>query len=533
MRSALNLALAWPEHDQKTLGDLIEHLDGLSEQDRSRVWSLIDSWAETEADDRAKAELRERISRCVFSTRMLQGDLTVATKKAARGACEKLVSSDPVIRYGWLFANAWVARFDDPTDDDGADGADEWSKHSEQVHGLRNEAMAEIWARHGWEGVVRLLSDGDAADVVGRYLARQAPARSTGVEILRICLASDAVSDEKLDGFMRGFIESLDTAEQTDVLRAAAAGATVGHAARLFRCAPLGDATWRLLDRQPQEVRNGYWHAVSPPRWNRLTEAERAESIDCLLRVKRPRAALHAVGQQVKGVETTILKRLLFNLATVHDEPVGSLPVDRHDLSDALDALDGRAGVTREEMASLEYWFIEALEGEQDGSHGIPNLELVIANDPAFFAKAISLVYERNDDRDQPDVENSERWHVAEDNPWVVLSFDPVILGHRGVVFATTNNIYPACRRAEGRDGFERLFADSVRGRYDQRHDRSGKQADWPTDRQAEVLYPGQVSCKYLQRVDVQWDETVDKIYGILAVLNLDVPVYHAPEVFA
>ena len=208
--------------------------------------------------------------------------------------------------------------------------------------------------------------------------------------------------------------ESLDTAERTDVLRAAAAGATVGHAARLFRCAPLGDATWRLLDRQPQEVRNGYWHAVSPPRWNRLTEAERAESIDCLLRVKRPRAALHAVGQQVKGVETTILKRLLFNLATVHDEPVGSFPVDRHDLSDAIDALDGRAGVTREEMASLEYWFIEALEGEQDGSHGIPNLELVIGNDPAFFAKAISLVYERNDDRDQR--------HVAALKAYTLLS---------------------------------------------------------------------------------------------------------------
>ena len=26
--------------------------------------------------------------------------------------------------------------------------------------------LAEIWARHGWEGVVRLLPDGDAANVV-------------------------------------------------------------------------------------------------------------------------------------------------------------------------------------------------------------------------------------------------------------------------------------------------------------------------------------------------------------------------------
>ena len=126
----------------------------------------------------------------------------------------------------------------------------------------------------------------------------------------------------------------------------------------------------------------------------------------------------------------------------------------------------------------------------------------------------------------------SERWHAAEENPWVVLSFDPEILGHPGVVFATTNNIYPACRRAAGRDGFEQLFADTVYGRYGQRHDRTDKQADWPTDRQAEVLYPGEVSCDYLQRVDVQLEETEDRIYGTLAVFSLDVPVRHTPEVF-
>ena len=36
----------------------------------------------------------------------------------------------------------------------------------------------------------------------------------------------------------------------------------------------------------------------------------------------------------------------------------------------------------------------------------------------------------------------SVRWHATEGNPWVVLSFDPQILAHPGVVFTTTNNIY-------------------------------------------------------------------------------------------
>ena len=98
---------------------------------------------------------------------------------------------------------------------------------------------------------------------------------------------------------------------------------------------------------------------------------------------------------------------------------------------------------------------------------------------------------------------SSASWHALEDNPWVVLVFDPQILGDPGVVFATTNNIYPACRRQEGLAGFEELFATEVLGRYDTIHTRADKQLDWPTDRQAEVLYPGEVPCRYLRRIDV------------------------------
>ena len=128
--------------------------------------------------------------------------------------------------------------------------------------------------------------------------------------------------------------------------------------------------------------------------------------------------------------------------------------------------------------------------------------------------------------------ENSVRWHIASNNPWVALAFDPALLGDPGVVFATTNNIYPACRRAEGIVGFNSLFAESVIGRYGIEHDRDGKQTTWPTDRQAEVLYPGELSCDYLHRIDVQREDTIDTIHGMLAGLYVTVAVRHAPEVF-
>ena len=128
--------------------------------------------------------------------------------------------------------------------------------------------------------------------------------------------------------------------------------------------------------------------------------------------------------------------------------------------------------------------------------------------------------------------DTSTHWHTTEDISWVVLSFAPQILAHPGVVFTTTNNIYPACMRAEGLGGFSRMFADEVRGRYGSLHNRADKQSAWPTDRQAEVLYPGELSCDHLQRIDVQQEETEETIHGALGGLNLNLHVRYAPEAF-
>jgi hypothetical protein len=42
---------------------------------------------------------------------------------------------------------------------------------------------------------------------------------------------------------------------------------------------------------------------------------------------------------------------------------------------------------------------------------------------------------------------SAKNWHRALDGWWAVLSFDPLILTHDGVVFATTNNAYPGVIR--------------------------------------------------------------------------------------
>ena len=128
--------------------------------------------------------------------------------------------------------------------------------------------------------------------------------------------------------------------------------------------------------------------------------------------------------------------------------------------------------------------------------------------------------------------QKSVRWHVAGNNPWVLLSFSTKILAYPGVVFTTTNNIYPACKRSEGLTGFCRIFAETIEGRYGQQHDRTNKPAAWPTDRQAEVLYPGELCLSHLLRIDVQQEQSLDTLNGALPEFDMEVPICHSPEIF-
>jgi hypothetical protein len=62
-RKALDLAIGWPEHTERTLSDLVERLRGIPPEDQEAVWSAIETWAAQGPDEARKAALRETIRR--------------------------------------------------------------------------------------------------------------------------------------------------------------------------------------------------------------------------------------------------------------------------------------------------------------------------------------------------------------------------------------------------------------------------------------------------------------------------------------
>jgi hypothetical protein len=121
--------------------------------------------------------------------------------------------------------------------------------------------------------------------------------------------------------------------------------------------------------------------------------------VDRLLEAQRPRAAFNAVQSAVEKLETSRLKRLLEQVGTCDLEPTGTYHLDSYHISSALASLDGRPGVTRDEMARLEFIFIRALDHSE---HGIPNLERQVVELPPLFVQVLARLFKRSDDGEDP-----------------------------------------------------------------------------------------------------------------------------------
>ena len=396
MRKALGLVLAWPEQDQRTLGDLVEHLRfrWISDEDQNSVWDLIDAWADAETDDSAKADLRERIRRFAFTRHGCRSNLNDATRDRAHEAYEKLRPIDPVVRHTWLFAGQWVHESASEFESEDLD----YSERDERIRVLRASAMKEIWSEHGLNGVMRLLSDSGTPHVVGYALGQSITDAKVRNEILRQCLSIVGELENKVDGCIGGFLSSGGDAVCDEILSIATEGADIDRIVRLFRCAPFGQDTWRLLDRYDKAIRDGYWQTVSPP-WIRHSDAELLEIVDRLLEAKRPCTALHAVRLDWSRIETSRLKRLLLAVTTVDTGSTDHDRIGTYQVSTALAWLDGRTGVTPDEMVQLEFMYIETLEHSK---HGIPNLERWVAESPIGFVQALALMSKRSDGGQDP-----------------------------------------------------------------------------------------------------------------------------------
>jgi len=392
---AIELALNWPTQTQDTLGDLVTNLQGLPENDHSKVWEMITDWIKTKPNDYDKAKLRERIRRFAFTRRARNKNLEASVKDYAREAYELLTPKDIVIRHQWLFASSWIEESVEESECEDHD----FEKREERIYRQRINALQEIWKEKGFAGIKELLPNSESPAIFGEYLARDLLKGSERKQFLKQCLEiEDADSRKKTDKLILGFLFGLSLESRQKLLSALGAKLPNPKILRLFINAPCERGTWELLDSFDSEVAEQYWREV-PAYWARVDSSQTNELIEKFLEVGRPRAAFNATHLSLKSVDTTLLKRMLREIATETSEAEGTYPLEAYEISSALEQLQGRPGVSEDEMASLELIYINVLDHTK---HTIENLEKQIAKIPALFMHAIALVYKRSDNAEDP-----------------------------------------------------------------------------------------------------------------------------------
>ena len=391
--AALGMLVAWPKHDETTLGQLVEYLEGIPEEDQTKCWDLIDDWSRVASDD-AKARLRERIRRFALTPRGRGKKVGESSSGRAHKAYDSLEPTNSVMRHRWLFLSHWVQESAGEIQEEDFD----WQEREERIDRLRREGMYEIWTKYGLEGAKELMVASSQPQFVGRYAISCIDGIEGQEQFIRNCLELDGELREKGEWCLQGALSALDDELRTKLLHAAAEGMPAEEQKRLFVCAPFQECTWRLLDCYEENIRTGYWQKVYPD-WRKHTASELAELIDRLLEVGRPRGAFNAVHLSLADIETSRLKRLLRALGTVFDEPPNHFRMDQYHISKGFESLQSRNGVTREEKAELEFLFIEALA---DSEYGIPNLEYMIGESPVLFVQAVALAYKRSDEKTDP-----------------------------------------------------------------------------------------------------------------------------------
>jgi hypothetical protein len=382
-RKALDLVLAWSVHDENTLGDLVGSLQDMPEEDQKKVWDLINSWAETEQDDSRRAILREGIRRFAFTRRGRNRGIKNDTKDRARDAYTVLTPREVVIRHQWLFAAHWVEESSDELEDEAYD----YQKRDERIRQLRVDALNEIWRERGFERIQALVATSGAASTIGWHLADGVIEASGAAEFIKQCLTvDDTTAANKMDELVAGFLSKLEADIRLETTRALIAILQPSQVCRLLKCSPFQRETWLHVDSQEQEIRDQYWREIHPGCLH--PEApEINEVIDRLLEARRPRVAFRAVHFALEQVETSRLRRILHEVGTCDSEPAGTYQLDAYYISSALSVLQGRSGVTPEEMAQLEFQFIRALDHSE---HGIPNLQRQLVKSPGLFMQVLA-----------------------------------------------------------------------------------------------------------------------------------------------
>lgn len=401
-REVVALVLDWPSYTLEMLGELVERLQVLSEEDQARVWAMIEDWATTQASDADKAVMREKIRRLTLSRRAARHAKRhsnhAALVVAGKSVYDALEPSDLINRHLWLFRNAWVEESADELEDL---ASSDYREREERINHLRTEALREVLAHRGLSGILELAERGSAAWIIGSLVARGLLSEPELLGFLR--LAFEAMhTDEELGPshktLISGALRALSDERRTDVLSNLMGTLSEEDAVGLLLLSPFGRSTWSLVDTLGEDAQSRYWTDVVPD-WISDSEAERNEAIERLLKAERPRAAFSCIRYALSKTDPELIFRLMSEMASGGRDLPGQYMLEPYYVEEAFKHVGDCSSLSLEQKAGLEFAYIEVLGQpfSRRSVSSIPHLEQYVEMHPELYVQAICWMFKRAD----------------------------------------------------------------------------------------------------------------------------------------
>ncbi len=394
---ALEMALDWRWHTADTLGDLVSCIEQhLPEEFEDRIWELIETWNHT-ATDRERAILREKVRTSVFTRRARKNkNKSLEPDSRAHKIYLLLKPSDIVIRHEWLFKKQWVEESYDELEEEVPD----YKARSAKIEALRRNALTAIMSERGLEGVLDLASRGECANLIGGLLStilvEHHEVLKLGADILALGpLADSQVRQSVISGLLHGLVYG----DKADLIIRLIKDREMSEILSLLLQAPFTRVIWDIVETLDTAAQGSYWKAVIP-NFSRDEELGHLQyAIDHLIGVNRPRAAFIHVQYDLAAIPPKLLFKMITAIATNSDESPGTYQLDRYHIAEGFKLLTESGEIPVDQMAGLEFQFIEVLSGEETG---IPNLEKHIEAHPELFVQAVAMAYKRTDGGEDP-----------------------------------------------------------------------------------------------------------------------------------
>lgn len=398
MPVAADLLLARPG---KTLPQVLKLIDKtwcFHGEYENRLWDAVEAWLEN-ADEATRVTVRERIRQIALRPRQSRKKPKKMPPARALALFKKLESKDPIHAHAWLFADYHVELGADELEDDDLD----FTAREKRIAEARSAAVAEIWSAGGLEQLIIFARKCGAPEFVGHFAAK-------GIEEFPSAEVAALVADSTLtdwkgrDAFISGALRGLDADRRRDVLDAMRTRwrEQPEQFIKILQLAPADETIWAFVDALPPEGQHVYWRGLQRwADWDNPAAIERA----CrgYLSVQRPVAAFRQASFAVKDLSSGLLIDILDAVARIEGPADEVGKIEPYRVEDFFEELDQRDDFDQQRLLQLEFAFTRFLD---DTKRGMARFSKAFASDPSIAAKAIEIVYLRDDKT--PDPESSE-----------------------------------------------------------------------------------------------------------------------------